>query len=145
MDDISAGGFGGEASPTRVGKKVEDFGRRMGFGMLENKVPIGGLLGKEAHVLEAGEGQTEFEKHAAMVVNGLPIVGHVGVVLVPTACRATFLDEGRIGKAFPFGFGQGGVPKRLGLGTAKHKCAETLQFLEIAGVDQLMALEFIWG
>ena len=157
VGDVGSGGLGGQGSGARVGEQVEDFrcgpafcaGRlRQCFRIPEDVLPVRSLLRKDADVLERGqaEPQAEIQTRLESLVADVPLVFHLPGARPGTAVLLAGLPEtgtrGEAGvdQAVPLLVGQGLVPQGLRFRPCHDIAAETLQFLKIAAVQDLIIL-----
>ena len=146
MRHLGSGGPGRQRRAARVSEEVQHLRTARIPGQLPalvvDEVPVGGLLGEDPHVLERREPQPHAQPHPPVSILHRPAVGGLGrkTPFAPLVAAGVAQEHG-VGRAAPLLFGKRSPPDGLRLGTARHITPETLQFLEIARVDQFVIPE----
>lgn len=106
-----------------------------------DEIPVGGLLGKNPDVLERRQRQPHPEAHPPAGILHCPAVGHTGRKAPLAALLAASVASERSVGPPPLRLRQRPPPDGLRLRTARDEAAETLQFLEIARIEQFVIPE----
>ena len=146
MRHLGPGGTGRQRRTARVGKEVQHLrtaripGQRPA--LVVDEVPVGGLLGEDAHMLERREPQPHAQPHLPVSILHRPAVGSLGrkAPFAPFVAAGVTQERG-VGRAPPLLLRKRPPPDGLRLGTARHITPEAFQFFEIARVDQFVIPE----
>ena len=162
MRDVGARGLGGQRGGAGVREQIQHLGRAhpvrladapQAPGLPVDELPVGGLLGKNAHVLEGGEAEAQGDVQVrgrvrlrvrGAVVGDSPLVVHLAdflpgaAVLLAGLAEAGARPEHHVALALPFALRERRRPQGLRLRTPEHVLAEALQLLAASRVDQLI-------
>ena len=137
MAHAGPGSGAGHRGSAGVGEQVEHVHRPAGLpDLLLGPVPVGGLLRKQAGVLEVHGLDIKGE---AAVGDGPPLRHRLVLPLSPAAGGAGI--PARV--ALPAPVGPGGVPNGLGIRPDQKLVPPALQFLPAGAVDQFIVLPLV--